>query len=119
MKYVFTAALFSVIFLCACSKSSKVNNFLDKYENVVKKYDEKEKVDSLRYYLPQITLDNKELLKISDELKQDYPVSKWEKSQVDRFKDLGDRFMILRLQSGRVDRTPLPYDGSIGFSKPD
>jgi hypothetical protein len=118
-KLVIPIAIFCVIFLSSCSKSSSVNTFLVKFENVVKKYEDKEKVDSLKYCIPQITLDNQDLLKMSDNLKEDYPVSKWGKLQVDRFKDLGKRFMFLRLNSGGgVDRTPLPFDGKIGFSKP-
>jgi hypothetical protein len=103
----------------ACSKSGKVNRFLDEYENVVKKWEEKEKVESLSKYIDQISIENRELCEKSDGLKESFPVAKWDKLQVDRFLDIAKRFMFLRLKAGQLDRFPQPYDGIIKFSKPD
>ncbi len=111
--------LLLLLVAAACSNSSKVNNFLDNYENVVKKWEAKAKVESIKNYADQISIDNRQLCKKSDALKEGYPVANWEKPQVERFKNLADRFMRLRLSAGYLDRFPQPFDGIIKFSKPD
>ena len=137
-KLLILTTLSSMIFLYSCSNSSKVNRFLDEYENVVKKW-EKYKTDSMTNYTahdsiknieiskkskeqemaeiisrrknpPQIIIDNRQLCKKSDNLKKEYPVKKWDQSQIDRFQNLSDSFMYLQLEIAWLERFPRPYE---------
>lgn len=100
--------LIVMITLSACSKSKQVDNFLSDYKNVVIKWEEKKKVDSIKNFVDQINKDNEDLCKKSKELKEKYPVEKWDKSQVERFQNLAQQFMFIRLDAGYVDYTPNP-----------
>ena len=88
---IFFHGTFFLLFLfSACSSNSKVDNFLDKYESSVEKW---EKIaDSGNFSIDDITEMSKDYLELSsagEKLKGD---TEWTDSQKRRFIDLASRF---------------------------
>lgn len=119
MNYkIITNTILILLFVIGCSNKSKVDSFLTKYENIIIKWEQKSEKESLNDFAKQINNESIELTKESDELKTDYPVNKWEKAQVDKFRKLADRFMMLQLEkAGSLVAFPQPYDGRIRLSR--
>ena len=116
-KIFLSISLISFIVI-GCSNKSRVDSFLNEYESVIKKWEQKSEKESLRNYAAEINKESLELTKKSDELKNDYPIKEWDKSQVDRFIKLAKTFSHLQLEkAGSVVAFPQPYDGNIRFNR--
>lgn len=87
---VFHSTFILLVLFSACSSNSKVDDFLDKYESSVEKW---EKIaDSGNFSIDDITemsKDNLELSSSGEKLKGD---TEWTDSQKQRFIDLASRF---------------------------